>query len=62
MLATARLIGMTSGAALAALVFRLAPAHSESVSLYLGAALGVVAAVVSTLRLKGPRASGNART
>lgn len=51
MLATARVVGMTSGAALAALVFRLAPTHSESVSLHIGAALAVVAALASTLRL-----------
>ena len=51
MQATARLLGMTSGAAAAALVFRLAPGHSESISLLTGAALGVVAAVASTLRL-----------
>ena len=53
MQATARLAGMTSGAALAALVFHLAPAHSESISLLIGAALGVVAAVASALRLAG---------
>jgi DHA2 family multidrug resistance protein-like MFS transporter len=51
MQATARLVGMTSGAAAAALVFRLAPGHSESISLLTGAALGVLAAVASTLRL-----------
>jgi len=53
MQATARLVGMTSGAALAALVFRLAPAHSETVSLLLGAALAIVAAIASALRLTG---------
>ena len=51
MQATARLVGMTAGAALAALVFRLAPCRSESVSLYIGAALAILAAVASTLRL-----------
>jgi DHA2 family multidrug resistance protein-like MFS transporter len=51
MLATARLIGMTTGAALAALVFRVAPAHSEMLSLFTGAGLGIVAAVASVLRL-----------
>jgi DHA2 family multidrug resistance protein-like MFS transporter len=51
MLATARLIGMTTGAALAALVFRVAPAHSEMVSLFMGAGLGILAAVASALRL-----------
>ena len=67
MLATARVVGMTSGAALAALVFRLAPAHSESISLFIGAALAAVAAVASTLRLtklppgpRPPRAHGDA--
>jgi DHA2 family multidrug resistance protein-like MFS transporter len=52
MQATARLVGMTSGAAAAALVFRLAPGHSEAISLFTGAVLGVVAAVASTLRLR----------
>jgi DHA2 family multidrug resistance protein-like MFS transporter len=51
MQATARLVGMTAGAALAALVFRLAPGRSESVSLYIGAGLAILAAVASTLRL-----------
>jgi len=51
MLATARLVGMTSGAALAALVFWMAPSHSEPVSLIIGAAIGVGAAIASTLRM-----------
>jgi DHA2 family multidrug resistance protein-like MFS transporter len=58
MQATARLIGMTSGAALAALVFRLAAAHSETVSLLLGAALAIVAAIASALRLTGTPRGG----
>lgn len=51
MLAAARQVGMTSGAALAAVVFWWVPSHSEPVNLGIGAALGVAAAIVSTLRL-----------
>ncbi len=51
MLAIARLIGMTAGAAAAALIFRLVPAEAESVGLLIGAALALAAALASTLRL-----------
>lgn len=55
MLATARLLGMTGGTALAAIVFRLVPGRAEPVSLLVGAALAVMAAAASLLRR--PRAS-----
>ena len=51
MLATARLLGQTTGAALVALVFGLAPAHGSTVALGLGAGFAGVAAAVSSTRL-----------
>lgn len=51
MLATARLTGQTSGATLAALVFRIAPHSAENVDLLIGAGLAAVAAVASLARL-----------
>jgi DHA2 family multidrug resistance protein-like MFS transporter len=51
MLATARLLGQTTGAALVALVFGLAPAHGTTLALALGAGIAGVAAVVSCTRL-----------
>lgn len=51
MLATARLTGLTGGASLAALVFRLAPNHAEAIDLLAAAGLAATAAVVSLLRL-----------
>ncbi len=51
MLATARLTGMTSGATLAALFFRIAPHGAEKVDLWVGAAFAVFAALVSLMRL-----------
>ena len=50
MLATARLTGMTAGAALAAGVFRLFPGQAESVNLYFGVGLAVIAASASLAR------------
>ncbi len=55
MLAAARQVGMTSGAALAAVVFWRVASHSEPVTLVIGAALGIVGAIVSTLRLAKPK-------
>jgi DHA2 family multidrug resistance protein-like MFS transporter len=55
MLGTARLTGQTLGAALVALIFSIAPAHGATISLYVGAAFAVVAALVSTLRVMQPR-------
>ena len=60
MLASARQVGMTSGAALAAFVFWLVPSRSEKASLYIGAALGLGAAVASTLRISLKPASESA--
>ena len=51
MLATARLTGMTSGTALAALFFGIAPHGAETVDLAVGAAFAVFAAIVSLMRL-----------
>jgi MFS transporter, DHA2 family, multidrug resistance protein len=50
MLAAARQVGMTAGAALAAVVFWWIPSDTEPVSLGIAAALGIVAASVSLLR------------
>ncbi len=51
MLATARLLGMTIGATVAALVFHFVPGHAEPVSLLIGAAFAIAAAVASMFRL-----------
>ncbi len=51
MLATARLTGLTAGATVAALVFRLAPHGPETADLLIGSALAGVAAIASLLRL-----------
>ena len=51
MLATARLLGMTVGATIVALVFHLAPEGAEPVSLAIATGLAVVAALLSGLRL-----------
>lgn len=51
MLATARLLGQTSGAALMALLFRLVPAHSTRTALAVAAVFAAAGAVVSFSRL-----------
>jgi DHA2 family multidrug resistance protein-like MFS transporter len=51
MLATARLTGMTLGATIAALVFRVAPHDAERVALLIGVALAVAGAAASVTRL-----------
>jgi DHA2 family multidrug resistance protein-like MFS transporter len=51
MLATARLTGMTGGATLAALVFRVAPHDAERVALLIGVALAVAGGFASATRL-----------
>ncbi len=51
MLATARLVGMTSGTALVALIFGLAGRSAEAVELSIAAGLAVVAAIASIARL-----------
>ena len=51
MLATGRLTGLTIGATLAALVFRIAPHAPETIDLLAGAGLAVLAAALSLWRL-----------
>jgi len=51
MVATARLIGQTTGAALAALCFSLAGRDGATLALGLGAAFGGLGSVMSFLRL-----------
>jgi DHA2 family multidrug resistance protein-like MFS transporter len=51
MLGTARLLGQTMGAALAALAFGLFPTHPTTVAILLAAAFAALAAGVSSLRL-----------
>jgi MFS transporter, DHA2 family, multidrug resistance protein len=58
MLALARLLGMTLGATVAALVFHLVPARAEPVSLVLATAFAVVAGVTSVLRVSRKAGSG----
>ena len=59
MLATARLLGMTVGAAIVALVFQLAPEGAEPVSLAIATGLAALAALLSGLRLSGRARSTN---
>jgi DHA2 family multidrug resistance protein-like MFS transporter len=56
MLATARLTGLTIGATLGALVFRVAPSGAEAVDLTAGAGFALAAAVASLLRRKETKA------
>ncbi|THD47250.1 MAG: MFS transporter [Bradyrhizobium sp.] len=51
MLATARLTGLSAGATLAALIFRVAPGHAEPIALLVGAGFAVAAVLVSLTRL-----------
>ena len=60
MLATARLTGMTGGATIAALVFRVAPHDAERVSLLIGVALAVVGGGASLLRLSAGKPAASA--
>ncbi|HEX7689219.1 MAG TPA: MFS transporter [Burkholderiaceae bacterium] len=55
MLATARLTGMTSGATIAALVFRVAARDAEHVCLVIAVALALGAAALSASRLRARR-------
>lgn len=52
MLGMARLLGQTVGAAFAAVIFAVFPAHSMRTALLLGAIIAVVSAVISGLRIK----------
>ena len=51
MLATARLTGLTAGATLTAIIFHLAPDHSETIGLLIGAGLAVLGVTFSLSRL-----------
>jgi DHA2 family multidrug resistance protein-like MFS transporter len=51
MQAAARLFGQTTGAALVALVFGLAPLNGRTLTLICGAAIALAAAGVSMLRM-----------
>jgi DHA2 family multidrug resistance protein-like MFS transporter len=55
MVATGRLLGQTTGAALVALCFEMVPRHGAPVALLLGAGFAGLAAVVSFLRTKARR-------
>jgi DHA2 family multidrug resistance protein-like MFS transporter len=61
MLGTARLTGQTMGAALAALIFGMAPQHGPMVALYAAAGFAALAAVISTLRVTRRGAAVTAR-
>ena len=61
MLAVARLLGMTVGATIVALVFHLAADRAETISLAIGTGLAVTAGVLSGLRLAPVAGSGAAR-
>ena len=54
MLATARLLGMTAGAAVAAAVFSLAARNAETIDLGIGVAFALVAVALSLGRLSAP--------
>src|SRR5438132_11455899 len=53
MLATARLLGQTLGAAGVAILFRAYPASGSNLALGVAAAIALLAALVSTVRLAG---------
>ncbi len=61
MLAMARLLGMTLGATVVALVFHLAPGRAEAVSLMVGTVLAVTAGLTSVLRQSRRARTGEAR-
>jgi DHA2 family multidrug resistance protein-like MFS transporter len=54
MLATARLLGQTLGAAGVALLFRADPGHGSHLAMIVAAAIALAAAVVSVSRLGRP--------
>ena len=61
MLATARLIGQTTGAALMALLFHIVPGHSTHTALLLAGGFAVTGAVVSLARISLPLPEGLTR-
>ena len=58
MLATARLVGQTTGAALMALLFHLVPQNSTHVALTIAGAFAITAAVISFARISLPLPEG----
>ncbi len=61
MLATARLVGQTTGAALMALLFHLVPTNSTHAALMLAGAFAIAAALISFSRLSLPLPEGLTR-
>ena len=61
MLATARLLGQTTGAALVALLFHLAPTNGTHLALLIAGGFALVAAIVSGSRLSLPLPEGLTR-
>lgn len=61
MLATARLIGQTTGAALMALLFHIVPSNSTQIALLLAGGFALTGAVVSLTRLRLPLPEGLGR-
>lgn len=61
MLATARLVGQTTGAALMALLFHLVPQNSTHAALMLAGCFAIAAVVVSFSRLSLPLPEGLTR-
>ena len=61
MLSLARLLGMTLGATVMALVFHLVPDRAEPVSLLIGTAFAIAAGIMSVLRLSTARSGQVAR-
>jgi DHA2 family multidrug resistance protein-like MFS transporter len=55
MVATARLLGQTTGAALVALCFEMTPEHGAPVALFLGAGFAGAAALASFSRTAAPK-------
>lgn len=62
MLATARLVGQTTGAALMALLFHITPHNSTHMALMISACFALLGAVVSVSRLSLPLPEGLARS
>ena len=60
MLASARLLGMTGGAAIVALIFQVVPERAEPVSLLVGTGFAVLAGILSVLRLSARAGRGRA--
>ncbi|MCY1307315.1 hypothetical protein D9M70_572270 [compost metagenome] len=59
--ATTRLLGQTTGTALVALLFSLAPDGAARIALYVAAAVATVGALISLSRLRDPSGEGNAQ-